>query len=687
MSTLSFVCRLSPPLVVIITQYLSLYDKLTQLTHVSPTSFPVLTPPAFECDMLTLTPAVRRAWMSSAALRRLLSCVGALVLRETVEPPTSHSGSPLLDSWLPLSPQPSLLSCVGCRHLELDGLGNDVPLDCVALIAALPRLTSLHIRFRYQQTPTARPQAFWSPLSSLSELRTLVVSQPGLQLDYSTFRFLCSLPLVHFDLAAVEVVASNDGAAGPEPVQPTVTDTWQLLRLPCCGQPPMADECLAVMDQHCARVSHSDPSGPASSPPRLRYLSLHACHWPDTVRRLVTLSSSLISLELHQPHSSFTPLSLLDTDTGNPRLPHLQHLSIGRRFQSARPDLSVEEADSRTRSIARLCHSYRNQLRRIALCVPIGSSCWPLLEGVFSCCHLRRCDLSIDFRLQKPTGGIDFQGVRAALQPNDEPPCLPALLELHTLHLELPLTAAELQRVLHASRVLQELRLGQIYVLDALQCTCFIGQYGSPRLRALYITAMLRLTIESNSALPSAASVDSHPQPVFPGLIYLKVDGHLPSWSGPALQQLVQLLRHAPLLYLDLVHAPLQQLHHLSSLSHLRSLLTSASEVGMHDMGGDMPPELHQYFRAAASIDGQDGWYGGWAEMQRRLLANLIDVEAAAVTDEELSIRAERGLTSQSRHMFVRERSFHGMDGRDAYMQALQTRNAQPPEQQPPPVG
>ena len=156
---------------------------------------------------------------------------------------------------------------------------------------------------------------------------------------------------------------------------------------------------------------------------------------------------------------------------------------------------------------------------------------------------------------------------------------------------------------------------------------------------------MHRLTAESNTVLSSDPLTLSK-QPDLPALTYLKVDGHLRSWSGAALQLLVQLLCHAPLLHLDLVHAPLHQLHHLSTLVHLRSLLTSASVVGMHNMGEDMPSELHSCLRTA-SVDSQ-GWHGDWADMQRRLSCDHINVETMAVTDELLTVRADRGLISVS---------------------------------------
>ena len=314
----------------------------------------------------------------------------------------------------------------------------------------------------------------------------------------------------------------------------------------------------------------------------------------------------------------------------------------------------------------------------------IGSTCWPLLQAVFSCSELRRCQFNIDFRLHIPGGRPDFAAVWAALRPEAEPAPLPPLLNLHTLHLALPLSAGELQCVLHACPALLQLTVQQNHALDALQCTRLTAQHASPTLRCLNVCSMIQLTTESCSATDQPdLTTTPLPLPPFPALRAFSVSGHIhPSWPEPALLRMVQLLRHAPLLDLNMMHAPMDLLHHLAPLTELRSLRTPWTTLdGLRNMGSEQADNYIHYFLPTTrfTIGGSDirALHGGQGELRRRVLGALIDDEADEVSDEQLAAKAQVGRGADCRHLFVRERLFDGMDGREAFMAALQRRNAQ----------
>ena len=180
----------------------------------------------------------------------------------------------------------------------------------------------------------------------------------------------------------------------------------------------------------------------------------------------------------------------------------------------------------------------------------------------------------------------------------------------------------------------------------------------------------------------------------FPALRAFKVDGHLhrTGWSEPPLRRLVQLLSHAPLLHLDCMHATLQLLHLLQPLTQLRTLRTLATmfglretvrEVGTRTSGAVLPASYHRFFRTNTryTMGGSSepgALCSGQAELQRCLLGALVDDETAdAVSDEQLAAQGELGWGSECRNILVRERRFDGMDGREAFMAAMQRRNAE----------
>ena len=358
-------------------------------------------------------------------------------LLNSLLPPLISNHLPDATAAAPLQPLTTLAAFPGMRSLHLDYAGAELLPDALARIAhGLPRLESLRLHFPSPGSLVTNPAtalctlSFWEPLTALRGLRTLVVSQPYspfVQLDHSVLRFLCSLPLTHLNVADMQLVLAAGGNNSDSPQrqqQFDVAPTLRLLCLPrCCSEAP-ARCCEMLLDRLATRGGSAERDNEAVEATDclagLRYLSLDILHWPanSLTRCLTAVSSSLGSLELRNINQSrFSPSLLLATTgaTGRPLLPHLRHLSIGQHEWQLRHDLTVEQADSWTDELAQLLHCNRHQLRQIALYVPVGSSCWPLLQAVFSCSALRRCKLSIEFRQRVPAGGPDFVGVLAAL--------------------------------------------------------------------------------------------------------------------------------------------------------------------------------------------------------------------------------------------------------------------------------
>ena len=298
--------------------------------------------------------------------------------------------------------------------------------------------------------------------------------------------------------------------------------------------------------------------------------------------RVGALAWSLTSLELLDPPASFDPLLLTEGIERRPLLPHLRHLLIGR---SGRVEMNDDAANDSCYRAAAVLQSYREQLRCLTLHTAVGPTLGWLLRSVFACSHLRRLETHLCLHRWTVDGEEDVEGVVAGLRPLDFPSSLPPLPHLHTLTLHLPLSAAELHRVLHALPALRHLTFGRIYSLDVLQLTRLIAQHASPGLRTLTITSPIALSEESvEGEAPSTLPAASLPSPPFPALLSFSCSGPH-NWTPTALQRLVELLRHAPLRYLQIVRAPLRLLHHLAPLSHLQSLITRASFVGRESAG------------------------------------------------------------------------------------------------------
>ena len=505
-------------------------------------------------------------------------------------------------------------------------------------------------------------------------LRVLVVHHLNLQVEYATFRLLCSLRLTHLALWIEGLGSLADAhVRDDEAEMPPVTDTWQWLKLQVTVH-LSPDKLDAVLTRYGADARQL--LSPAADQPGLQFLSLRAGDWPETVARVKALAWSLTSLELLDPPASFDPLLLTEGIERRPLLPYLRHLLIGR---SGRIELSDEAADDSCCLCASLLHAYKDQLRCLSLHTVVSLSLWWLVRSVFPCSQLRRVELHLSVHKRTVEGDDDVQAVLTGLRPLDSPSSLPPLPLLHTLALHLPLNEAELKCILQALSGLQHLAIGRIYALDALQLTRLVAQHASPGLRTLSISSPILLSEESvDGETPSTPTAVSAPSPIpFPAVISFTCHGPH-NWSPAAVQSLVELLRHAPLRYLQCIRLPLRLLHHLAPLSHLVSLITRASFAGRELAGVAMPVECWSYFHEPTRADSAPGLVGGEVALRRRLLeeswGEALTDDEAEVSDEELEA-TNRGNQVNQRHRFVQQRLFEGRDGREAYMEALRRRS------------
>lgn len=186
----------------------------------------------------------------------------------------------------------------------------------------------------------------------------------------------------------------------------------------------------------------------------------------------------------------------------------------------------------------------------------------------------------------------------------------------------------------------------------------------------------------SSSTSPSSSSSSScDAAPPFSQLVSLGFGAdhayHQVVWTAPALRRLAHNLQSAPLQFLELCHAPLHHLHHLSTLQHLRGLQcplgydVDFSAYRFQPQLDTMPPELHHYFQVRYSQE--RGIY-------RRRTVTSVDLTRAergftrSISEEEVD--GELGGMSElyrfAGRLFVAERRFDGgKDGRGSFFDAV----------------
>ena len=641
---LASLSQLLPVLLNHILCYLSLTEKVTQLTHLT-RIFPPLAPSAFRADTLTLHRRVCVALSSAPGLLRVLSHVRGVLLDNT-DP----------DFALPSASTPlSLPECFPhIRLLALDGVGLEQAQHVLSQLSAdgaFAELDTLRycvsLRYRPQWLPTVWPLSALSPIAHLPRLRTLVMCLGPEKLDYPAYRHLCSLPLTHLDLGACYVAAIT----ATEAVYPPPSDTWRTVRLPESGAGLPAQMIQETLLPYIA------------APSALHSLSLLAYSAQGGVVEglgLSALSQSLISLELVACTTvSLVPRYLLSVDLCQPLLPHLCHFRL---TGTSHEQPTATEAEERSQQWQHFLRVYRPLLRCLHLQLALGSSYLPIVHTALSCVQLRKCDLRL---VRSAAVLVDpVQQLSAPAYPRLAP-----LPHLHTLRLAAPLTIGELSSVLAACSALDDLQLTinrTSSLTTAPQLLPLVARH-CHSLRVLKIFSVCQQQAESEedkAAQELAQCFSVRAQRPFSHLSSLSIAGHNVHWSAATVCDMVSLLEAAPLLYLNLLHAPLEVLPLFSPLTQLRSLRAPiALSIG------NVPAACVRFFQAY-SAEADCHQCGGLEEVERRVCGRDAISDEGVVSNEQLAADGER-LSPADLHLFVRQPLFDGRDGRDAFMRTL----------------
>ena len=195
----------------------------------------------------------------------------------------------------------------------------------------LPLLHTLRLSVIEQHDePMEHTAASMQPLALLPLLRTLVIDELEGGMDYTGFRFLCSLPLAHLDLHGVHITPTATITAmseSDEALYP-VTNTWSVLRLPTFDPAVWLTD--AMLDTLLEQYITSD----ATAASGLRYISLETPQPAAAFARLAavrTLRSMDVRLQPRHGVPTDTgalPVDALLSHQLLPTLPNLRHLRI-----------------------------------------------------------------------------------------------------------------------------------------------------------------------------------------------------------------------------------------------------------------------------------------------------------------------------------------------------------------------
>ena len=672
-ASLDLLSRLPPVLFAAVLQHLPLTEKIASLTHIS-RRFPALTPPCFRHDALTLDRLTFAAWRSSPALRYLLSEVTAVLLNDA-DWKVRGSRSRVVKSLLPPRTPSQSFAFPAAGTLVLDGLCPDFgEAELTALLATgcFPQLHTLRLTAVMEgNSRLCSAQALQSLVSYIPGLRTLIL-QPHLQpLDRTAFRLLCALPLTQLELSGCYMDSSDH--LEHEKDLPPPTTTWTTVRLTRQLQAGDVAETL----QHYLTT----PSG-------LTSLHLQGCSalFP-TVQGLglSALALSLVSLSLADCNdSSAVPFALLSADQSRPLLHRLRHLRVTAPQTSVR--FGPEEQARVAQLWCRVLLAYRPLLRCLNLRLSLETAHAPIVHGALSCAQMRKCHLSL---LEHSVHSVQPAEVaRALLRALDRLP------QLHTLKIAGVLSADELAVFLAACTELQTLKLllvnpptwaspspvpsstanhtpfpshstlddRQTGPVTILQLLPLLSRH-CHQLRSLELMHVSGLSAADEAAAEEAvpiAPTDSHSRP-FGELRSLTMFLRQPSWTAACMRYVVSKFCHAPLRQLQIPQAPLELLHWLSPLSHLRILQAAMPFRRLN------PPPYARFFQLYNPHAG-DRQCVGREELQRQLLGGREPIEnESAMSDEQL----EANTRLQFMRHFVRERLFDGRDGREAFMHMM----------------
>ena len=461
-------------LLTLVLHCLPLTHKFTQCSHLC-RCFPRLDSAHFTFDAIDLQPHIMSALLASPPLRLLLaniSCVmlhdahRAIAQRQAQSSRVHHEASK--QPWFPRAQRVSMTGMIERSPFALlHSLLVPQPPSPSAL--RLPLIHTLRLSVIEQiGEPMEHTAVSLQPLALVPQLRTLVIDELEGGMDYSAFRFICSLPLSHLDLHGVHVTPTTvistgvvrEGEAEVTEGLP-VTDTWCVLRLPTFDPAVwLTDAMLDTLLQpylgreNAAGLRYISLETPQPGPVFSRLAAVRTLQSLDVRMQprmgVPTYSGALPVAPLLSP--SISPSSSNARSSLSPSLPNLRHLRI-RNSLPARSDVrhfvAPEHRVTPALPYAQLLTAYSRQLRVLIL-----SRHYPwdyranVLEAVAQCSQLR----VFEFNASLGTRVDECDPPSSQVQ-------LPALPHLHTLRLRVPIHPLDVLMIVTAcSRTLEDYR-------------------------------------------------------------------------------------------------------------------------------------------------------------------------------------------------------------------------------------
>ena len=482
-----FVCRLPRAVWLLVTQFVSLSDKLIHLTHLS-RSFPLLSPTSFTRDHLCLSSSALSALTSSTSLPQQLGAVSSISYDCTQTP---------CDTWRALECFSTLLSCHSFTALHsLDLL---LPQDAALLSPLLdslfptattcPALHSLVVSTACDGDESSKAvQMKCAALLRLPSLTRLTLGQ--VVLDAVSVRHICALPaLLHLDLGtcvlpsserSVDSLAAVTAPSGEvEGYQPfEVAGRWQSLVLPGSN----SDELFLLhatshWNSRAAADDHGAGDGKSGKGGHLLHLRCQLGAHSPALHDMASLQT-LTSLNLHASAWDWQRVDdfsfLVDPSTLQPRLPHLVHFAAPVSTHLGCPGACQHLHPNCLEFLS----AYSQQLQSLFLTALHPCACQLLVEAAFRCAELRKLALCALYSRAHTAERCD------APQRRPLSTSLPTLPLLHTLIVSrLPLTEADLAVLFHSSPAVEDLQLKRLTALT-VDVLPVLGR-ACPRLRRL----------------------------------------------------------------------------------------------------------------------------------------------------------------------------------------------------------
>ena len=707
LATLAPIEHLTSPLLTAIAPFLTLREKLLQLTRLSH-AFPVLTPACFRRDDINLNTTYVKAIAASKRHQYLFSQLQSL---SYVYQPPQHTvdGEQQVDDKkdgervkegeqqlqpssayqqfvhliMPLSSSAATSVFPALLSLTVVADPHFTQSTCNELFAALPHLShlsTLHFATHDKDTGERVTSVALSELRHCPALRQLTLDNHAI--DHRTFVLLCTLPLAHLDLSGVKLIRSLSSDVTSPAMAARLLDStaqrygssWRSVLLPKAKQEAdeqVIDAVLNAYFQHVDAPATMDVERASSchsaTPAVLEYLNCNSQISSSVYSSLASLTSlTTLDLDGVRVNADTLEVSPFFTPSLAPRLPQLVHFISPRNYREVADDDKDKQLQRVNQFYISFLVAYSSQLRTMRLKVPDTCLCIDIVNAVFKCHQLRKLTLSLYSYAYGEEETVELP----------EQPVTPAvpLLQLHFLKLHgLPLTDVGLAALLRACPNVENLKLAKsdMLTMDGLEA---VG-LSCPLLRRLTLKSCefilagsgresLNLQCAPMGEGSGYVMADGIVRRIFPSLTILSivnyaqggggVDEYSPlDYSPSALRLLVSLLCCSPLAYLRLhIDLTTAELLIFSPLTHLYFLRASNT----------LPDPLHRFF--TDRLDGVE------VLMPSVVAQRLLNDERVSEEEMRRSWLA-KARVAESPSLFVSEAVFDGLTGREAFFRAL----------------